>query len=256
MTPKEIVLAALSAIFTDYDPAATEALLAPDYIQHNPAVPTGRAPILGFLPALAESGISVTTHRILAQGDHVVAHSTYQNAQAFGAETLVGFDVFRLENGKVAEHWDNLARVAPPNPSGRTQTDGATELADRDRSEANTALVGDFLDAVLVGGDGARAAEFISTETYIQHNSRIGDGLDGLGAALAAMADQGITMEYTTVHKVIAEGNFVFAMSEGAFGGAPTAFFDLFRVDDGRIVEHWDVIAEIPQEMAHDNGKF
>jgi len=45
-------------------------------------------------------------------------------------------------------------------------------------------------------------------------------------------------------------------MSEGTFGGAPTAFFDLFRVDNGKIVEHWDIISEIPDEMAHENGKF
>ncbi len=63
-------------------------------------------------------------------------------------------------------------------------------------------------------------------------------------------------MKYSTVHKVIAEGNFVFTMSEGTFGGAPTAFFDLFRVDNGKIVEHWDIISEIPDEMAHENGKF
>lgn len=44
--------------------------------------------------------------------------------------------------------------------------------------------------------------------------------------------------------------------SEGEIGGAPTAFYDLFRVEDGMIVEHWDVVQEIPAEMAHENGMF
>jgi predicted SnoaL-like aldol condensation-catalyzing enzyme len=48
----------------------------------------------------------------------------------------------------------------------------------------------------------------------------------------------------------------VFAASEGTLGGKPTAFFDLFRVDNGKIAEHWDVIAEIPTKIAHGNGKF
>ena len=63
-------------------------------------------------------------------------------------------------------------------------------------------------------------------------------------------------MIYSDVHMVVAEGNFVFTASEGKLGGKPTAFYDLFRVEDGKIVEHWDVIADIPAEMAHDNGKF
>lgn len=255
-TNKDIVTKGVAAIFTDFDAAAAEALLAEDYIQHNPAVPTGRAPIVGFIPALKESGITVETHRVLAEGDLVVAHNTYRNAQAFGADTLVAFDVFRVEDGKIAEHWDNLSPLTDPNPSGHTQTDGPTEITDLDKTEANKALVSGFLEAILVGGEFDRVTDFISTETYIQHNSMIGDGLDGLGSALAALAEQGITMAYSEVHAVVAEGNFVFAMSEGTFGGKPTAFFDLFRVEDGLIVEHWDVMGDSPEERAHDNGKF
>jgi predicted SnoaL-like aldol condensation-catalyzing enzyme len=91
---------------------------------------------------------------------------------------------------------------------------------------------------------------------FQSYNPQIGDGLDGLGAALAAMAESGVTMVYTSTPLVVAQGNFVFTGSEGTFGGKPTAFFDLFRVEGGKIVEHWDVIAEIPAKMAHDNGKF
>ena len=256
MTPKELVMEAVAAIFINFDPSAAEQLLAKDYIQHNPAVPTGAAPILGFIPGLQESGIKVDIHRVIAEGDMVVLHTTYQNAQAFGADMLVGFDVFRVEDGKVAEHWDNLTPITPPNPSGHTQTDGPTEIIDLYKTAGNKALVTDFVETILKGGEVDRITDFLSTETYIQHNSQIADGLDGLGAALAAMAEQGIQMIYSDVHMVVAEGNFVFTASEGKLGGKPTAFYDLFRVEDGKIVEHWDVIADIPAEMAHDNGKF
>ena len=256
MTAKEIVLKAIAALFLDFDPQAAEQLLDPGYIQHNPAVPTGAAPVLGFIPGLKESGIEVTTHRILAEGDLVVLHSTYNNAQAFGGEKLVAFDVFRVANGKVVEHWDNLAPVTPANPSGRTQTDGPTEVTDLGKTAENKALVTSFVKAVLRDGQVDRITDFVSTETYFQHNSDIGDGLEGLGAALAAWAEQGITMEYHKTHIAIAEGNFVFTASEGSLAGKPTAFYDLFRVQDGKIVEHWDVISAIPDEMAHENGKF
>lgn len=54
------------------------------------------------------------------------------------------------------------------------------------------------------------------------------DGLSGLGGALEAMAKQGVTMKFDRVHKVLGEGNFVLTVSEGAFGGKPTSYYDLF----------------------------
>ncbi|HSO48219.1 MAG TPA: nuclear transport factor 2 family protein [Rhizobiaceae bacterium] len=256
MSPREIAIAAVTAIFIDFSPEAATTLLNTDYIQHNPGVPTGAAPIIGFIPGLQQSGIKVTTHRTIAEGDFVVFHNTYENAHAFGAPTLVGFDVFRVADGKVAEHWDNLQAPGEPNASGRTLTDGPTEVTDLDKTAQNKALVEAFAEAVLVGGDGARIAEFISTTTYHQHNPMIGDGLDSLGQAFAALAASGNGISYSKVHKIVAEGNFVFLMAEGKMGETPTAFFDLFRVENGKIVEHWDVISSIPAEMAHSNGKF
>lgn len=256
MTAKEVVLNAFAAIFSTFDPATAERLLAPDYVQHSPAVPTGAAPILGSIPALKESGVGVTTHRVIAEDDLVVLHNTYRNADLLGAPTLVGFDVFRVENGRVAEHWDNLQPEAGPNPSGRSMVDGATEVTGRDRTAANKALVLGFVRDVLRGAAPEKITDYVSMVTYIQHNPKIADGLAGLSAALEAMAAAGVTMVYTETPITVAEGDFVLTASEGTFGGAPTAFFDLFRVEDGRIVEHWDTIAEIPAEMTHENGKF
>jgi len=255
-SPKETVRKGLDAIFATFDAATVERLFAEDYIQHNAAVPTGRAPIVGFLPALKQSGIRMTTHRLIAEGELVVAHNTYDNAQLFGTDRIVAFDVFRVKDGRIVEHWDNIAPIVPPNPSGRSQVDGPTIVVDLERTAANRAIVTDFIGAILVNGDMARLSTFFDGDNYAQHSSQIPDGLSGLGSALKALAAQGITMKYAKVHKVIAEGCFVFAMSEGTFGGKPTAFFDLFRVADGKIVEHWDVMADIPTTMAHANGKF
>ena len=257
MTATELVLAGFTALFTDFDVEALPDLFAEDYIQHNPGVPTGLAPVMGILPAIEASGLRVTTHRVFADGDLVVLHSTYENAQVFGAPTLVGFDVFRVADGKIVEHWDNLQPPAAPNASGRTMTDGPTEVTDLDRTEANKARVAEFAQAVLIEGDFARITDFIvGGEAYAQHNPLFGDGLAALGAAFEALAQQGNAILYTTVHRIIGEGNFVLMMAEGTFGTTPTAYYDLFRLEDGMIVEHWDVIAEIPAEMAHDNGKF
>ena len=56
----------------------------------------------------------------------------------------------------------------------------------------------------------------------------------------------------------LAQGNFVLAVSEGTFGGAPTSYYDLWRVENGKIAEHWDVMETIadPSTWQNQNGKF
>ncbi|MEM6930437.1 MAG: nuclear transport factor 2 family protein [Myxococcota bacterium] len=259
-TPKEFVLESFTTLFTDVDVEAAAEFLAEDYIQHNPFVPTGAAPVLEVLPALQESGLTATTHRVIAEGDLVVLHTTYGNADFFGAPTLVAFDMFRVEDGKLAEHWDNLQAPPETTVSGRSMTDGPTEVVDLELTADNKAHVEAFANAVLLGGDFDRLPEFIISEpgAYLQHNPDLGDGLDGLAAGFAALAEDGRAITYTEVHFVVAEGNFVYTMSGGTMGEDPTAFFDLFRLEDGLIVEHWDTIATIPpaDAFAHPNGKF
>ncbi|MGW0710047.1 ester cyclase [Streptomyces sp. NPDC002643] len=180
-------------------------------------------------------------------------HGTYHGV---GPVPLVAFDVFRVDaDGKIAEHWDGLAPQVADTVSGRSQTDGPTESTGADRTEANRALVTEFAQKVLVGADYSVLTDYISTETYHQHNPEAADGLDGFEAAATTWAEQGKNLLYKKVHKVIAEGDFVLLQSEGEFGG-PVAFYDLFRVADGKIAEHWDVVMPVPAELPHDNGLF
>ena len=56
----------------------------------------------------------------------------------------------------------------------------------------------------------------------------------------------------------LAQGNFVLAVSEGTFGGVPTSYYDLWRVENGKIAEHWDVMETIADQATwqNQNGKF
>ena len=100
--------------------------------------------------------------------------------------------------------------------------------------------------------------QYFDGDKYIQHNPQIADGLSGLGKAMEEMKKAGVSMKYEKVHKVLGEGNFVLTMSEGQLGGKHVAFYDLFRVEAGRIAEHWDTIEPIPdkKKWKNQNGKF
>jgi len=253
LSNKDKVVALLKSLETG--DTAPIAYINPDkYIQHNLAVGDGLAGFGEVLKALPPGSARADVVRVFEDGDFVFTHTDYN---FFGPK--VGFDVFRFEDGLIVEHWDNLAEKAKePNPSGRTQLDGPTEVADLDKTEANKAVVQEFVESVLVKGAFDRVTDFVTTTTYLQHNTSVADGLDGLGAAIKAMAEQGIEMIYTDVHKVLGEGNFVLTISEGTFGGADVSYHDLFRVDDGLIVEHWDVIETLlpKDQWKNDNGKF
>lgn len=244
--------------FASGDREKAAGLLAEGYIQHNLAYGTGRDAFVGSVEYLASAPVKTTVNNVRAfeDGDKVFLQTVYNFA---GAGEQVAFDIFRFdENGKIAEHWDNLTAVAAPNPSGRTQIDGSMEIRDLDKTEENRQTVKDFLYDVMQGNHPEKTQDYFDGDTYIQHNTGIADGLSGLGAALAALAEQGIQMIYTTVHQVLAQGNYVLAVSEGTFGGAPTSYYDLWRVENGKIAEHWDVMETIADRSTwqNNNGKF
>lgn len=227
---------------------------ANNYTQHNLGIADGLAGFGAALAALPPGSARVNTIRVFQDGDYVFAQTDYN---FFGPK--IGFDIFRFENGQIVEHWDNLQETPiAANPSGNTMIDGPTAPGDLAKTAENKALVRSFVDDILVNGRMEKLAGYFEGDNYIQHNPHIANGLSGLGAALEQMAANGVTMKYDTIHQVLGEGNFVLAVSEGTFGGAPTSFYDLFRVENGKIAEHWDVVEPIaPQgEWKNQNGKF
>lgn len=249
---------ALIGTFASGDTELAASLLDENYIQHNLAYGTGRDAFIASVEGLAAAPEKTTVNNIRAfeDGEYVFLHTVYNFG---GAGEQVAFDIFRFgEDGRIAEHWDNLTALVGENPSGHTQIDGTLEIADLDRTEENRELVRNFLYDVMQGNHPEKTPEYFDADAYIQHNTGIADGVSGLSEALEAMAAQGIEMIYDQVHMVLAQGNYVLAVSEGTFGGAPTSYYDLWRVEDGKIAEHWDVMETIADESTwqNQNGKF
>ena len=248
----------LIGTFATGDAKLAASLLDEGYIQHNLAYGTGRDAFVGSVEYLASAPVKTTVRNVRAfeDGDKVFLQSVYNFA---GAGEQVAFDIFRFNSeGLIAEHWDNLADVAEPNPSGHTQIDGTTEVSDLDKTEENRVLIEAFLEDVMQGKHPEKTPEYFAGDAYLQHNTGIADGLSGLGAALESLAANGIQMIYDRTYQVLAQGNFVLGVSEGTFGGKSTSYYDLWRVEDGKIAEHWDVMETIadPADWQNENGKF
>lgn len=223
------------------------------YIQHNQAVADGLAGFGALLQQLPEGSAKVNTVRVFGDGNYVIAHTDYN---FFGPK--IGIDIFRFEDGLIVEHWDNLQEKVTETASGRSQIDGPTEVKYLDETEENKNLVKNLLNDVFLGANPDKITDYISTEQYDQHNPGVKDGLAGLGEALTALAEAGMPMVYERNHIVLGEGNFVLSVSEGIFMKEKVAFYDIFRIENGKVVEHWDTIEKlIPEsESQNKNGKF
>ncbi|MEM9300564.1 MAG: nuclear transport factor 2 family protein [Pseudomonadota bacterium] len=249
---KDRIRALLKGIETG-DPASVEVVNEARYIQHNPQTHEGSEGLAALFKRLSQASPRVNVVRAFEDGNFVFAHTEYDFSRR-----NIGFEVFRFEDGQAVEHWDNIQPRRGPNPAGHSMVDGPTEATQLDQTEAHRALIGSFLDDVLIAGKTDRLDHFINATSYVEHNPEI-EGLPALRTALAATNAAGNrSLCYERNHRLLAEGDFVLSVCEGTRGGAHSSFYDLFRLTDGRIVEHWDTTETIPPrtQWKNDNGKF
>lgn len=237
---------------------AVEAHTGERYTQHSTGVQNGRAGFIeffeGFIARNPKRDIDLV--RVFEDGTYVFVHA-FQSLNG-GEARWVTTDLFDTdEDDKLIEHWDVISPFVDDTLSGRTQVDGPSEVVDLDRTDANKELVRSFIEEVLVGGAGLPLTDFISADQYHQHNPDVADGLDGFATYLSGLHDRGEAMVYKQLHRLVGRGNFVASLSEIELAGTAMAVFDIWRIDDGRIVEHWDNMEPIPpKEQWANSGKF
>ena len=249
---KDQIRALLKSIETG-DPDAVAVVNESKYVQHNPHTLEGSEGLAELFKRISETSPSVRVVRAFEDGDFVFAHTEYDFA-----DRNIGFEVFRFEEGQAVEHWDNIQPRLGPNPSGHTMTDGPTEATHVDRTETNRSLVRSFVNEVLIGARVDEIETYVDRCGYTEHNPDMADGFESLLSALGGAATKTPASRYQTLHRVLADGDFVLSMCEGVMGDSSWAFYDLFRVDDGKVVEHWDTSGAIPprSEWNNNNGKF
>jgi len=223
MADKKALLKKLLKGLETGDPEAAAVVNEAKYIQHNPQTHEGSEGLAVLFARLAKTNPKVTFHRVFEDGDFAFAHILYDFSSLRAA-----FEVFRFEDGFAVEHWDNIQPLKGPNTSGRSMLDGANDINDLDKTEANRDLIRRFTEAVLIGGEHKLLEDFADPDLH-QHSPEIADGTNALREAVRAEGKDGPRLRYDTVHRVLAEGSFVLCVSEAR----KTAFTRVFMIFTG-----------------------
>jgi predicted SnoaL-like aldol condensation-catalyzing enzyme len=132
----------------------------------------------------------------------------------------------------------------------------AAIAADAQQMEANKKTVIDFYDKAINKKD-FDAAKVYFGSTYIQHNPRAADGPEGLKGFIGFLKAK-FPQYHSTFKRVLADGDFVIVHVHNVPkpGDRGRAIIDIFRLENGKIVEHWDVAQDIPEKAANNNTMF
>jgi predicted SnoaL-like aldol condensation-catalyzing enzyme len=205
-----------------------------DYIQHSAAGRDGRQALyemvefLKTLPKPQETESPVK--RLIGDGDMVMIQLDIR----FMGKRMVVVDLFRVAEGKLAEHWDAVQEIAADND---VMTDGVSIIDITADAIANKQLVSDFYADLLKNGNSG-FSKYLSPN-YIEHNEQ--ERLDAYN-------------DNINLRRLIGEGDFVVVQSELKRETQSYALYDILRIAERKIVEHWSARQLIPAVMPHSNG--
>ena len=226
------------------------------YTQHSTGVRDGADGFVEFFEEFIDRNPirDIQIMRTIEDGRHLFVHA-YQSLND-GESEWVTLDFFDTDdNGRIIEHWDVIAEYSDRTPSGHTSVDGSTEVNDLARTDENKAVVRNFIEDVLMpGGNPHNIDTYISADQYTQHNREVADGIDPIRRLVT---DPDRPLNYNEIVLLVGQGNFVATLCRANWEGAPYAQADLFRLEEGLMVEHWDAAESIgPEADWVNSGKF
>ena len=132
----------------------------------------------------------------------------------------------------------------------------AARAADAQQMEANKKAVVEFYDLAINQKNFEAASKFLGPR-YVQHNPRATDGPEGLKAFLAFLREK-FPDYHSDIKRVFADGDYVILHVHNVPtpGSRGNAIMDIFKLENGKVVEHWDVRQEIPEQAANTNTMF
>ncbi|MEU5318526.1 nuclear transport factor 2 family protein [Streptomyces sp. NPDC021056] len=259
---KAVAVAVLKGLFEEGDTEVVDRHVRADLIQHNPFVPDGAEALKELAGAIheqfpdAEYGVK----RVLAQNDLVLVHSHLVLTP--GTRGTAVADILRFQGERIAEHWTVAQEVPESTANGNDMFSTVSRPQTNEPGPAwltlhHEKLVAKVYDRVLVRKNLSAVDELYGPELH-QHNPNFPDGPDGVKAGLGGHFAMFPQLAVSPPKRIIADGDIVAVHSHGVNrpGERGMAIVDLFRVLNGKVVEHWDVLQDVPDASANDNTMF
>jgi predicted SnoaL-like aldol condensation-catalyzing enzyme len=251
---KEVVTQAFKSVLVNADASALERYWIEEYVQHNPLAQNGRDALKEIMIDNRPEGLEYEIGSVFAEGDFVAVHG---RVKGLGENPMIVVDIVKVINGKIVEHWDVLQEEVPveETASGNPMFPIEGSKVNSSKESENRRLVIGAMNRLMGMSDSTVIDEFWS-EDYIQHNPLAENGSNVLKDFVSQMAPGAIKFE---IGLAIAYGDYVLLHSR--YSGIldnPSIAVDIFRLEDGKIKEHWDVVQEeVPlTETANGNTMF
>jgi predicted SnoaL-like aldol condensation-catalyzing enzyme len=255
---KTLVTAFFDGLFNKHDLSVVDAYISADtYIQHNPGLADGREAFRVLAAQVAGNPqVHADIAKVVAQGDLVLIYSNSRFGPGLGNS---GTDTFRVSHGKLVEHWDTVQPVPASTVSGNDMfstlsgpsTPGSSRL-----TNVNKRIVTDYFTRLNKRHD-LRAIDRYLAPSLFQHDPTLANGSAATKASYAtrfAAFPQSTASEAIT----IAEGDLVTVRyhSQTSATDLGQAVSEIFRVQHGKIVEHWTARQNVPATSANNNTMF
>ena len=242
----KLVSEAYTKLIVNGDATDMDQYFVQDYIQHNPIAPNGLAGLINLFTNLRPDNYTAELGLVIAEGPFVAANT--KNSGFFGVPQ-VGIDVYRIEDGLIKEHWDVLQAFVPADKtvSGNPMFPIPYTAQPSINEGLNKAIVMTALDQIFDKGNAA-VVDYLFAEDYVEHAPDHASGRDAVTEFASTLPEDyqyelGFAMAY---------GDFVLTHSRtkaSADEGANIRF-DIFRVINGQISEHWATEqAEVPADQ-------
>lgn len=263
----DVVNRALDEFYGQGNTDRFDDFFASDYVEHDPAIADGRDGVIAWVDQTRaqEPRVVGTIKRILAQGSMVAVHSHRSTTPEDEMTGTAVVELFDLLDGKIVEHWAYTQSVPATTRSGNSMFSDIYDYVEApptisvERADANKQLILKAWAAIYSARDFTVLGRYWALgDGYLQHNPNVPNGVGGLKGFLGTLPQSVSQNRFA-----LGSGDLVVTVNQSVATSADldsdavgSSVVDIYRVADGRVVEHWDIVAPVPTLSANSNSVF